>query len=199
MDRQEGPCPVRAARRPYPARRQVRQQNWMKSLRSQSRLDLTISQKVSSAGPPGRRKEGHVRFGGQIGLFPSPHSAGDIVGAGAAALPVTPVMCGGPGTAEARAESGRQKQTRGGRGVGGAWGHLGCAREPSWSLCSSSWTAVLGDLGGRWGQAWQGQDGGYAVIPGTPQMGEEGGHQEGKAEGEGKSHGGWPLPSAAGF
>lgn len=35
---------------PYPARRQVRQQNWIKSFRSQSRLDFTISQKVSSAG-----------------------------------------------------------------------------------------------------------------------------------------------------
>lgn len=45
---------------PYPARRQVRQQNWMKSFRSQSRLDFTISQKVSSAG--NRKGKG----GGQI-------------------------------------------------------------------------------------------------------------------------------------
>lgn len=45
---------------PYPARRQVRQQNWIKSFRSQSRLDFTISQKVSSAG--NREGKGGVRL-----------------------------------------------------------------------------------------------------------------------------------------
>ena len=173
-DRQEGPCPVRAAGRPYPARRQVRQQNWMKSLRSQSRLDLTISQKVSSAGPPGRREEGHVRFGGQLGLFPSPHSAGDIGGAGAAALPVTPVMCGGPGVAEARAESGRQKRTRGGRGVGRAWGHLGCAREPSGSLCLFL-DSCAGGLGRKMGSGLAGAGWRLRHDPGdTPNRGGRG-------------------------
>lgn len=48
--RQEDPALCGSWRPPYPARRQVRQQNWMKSFRSQSRLDFTISQKVSSAG-----------------------------------------------------------------------------------------------------------------------------------------------------
>lgn len=57
MDGRERPCPLWAAGGPYPARRHVRQQNWMKSLRSQSRLDFTISQKVSSAGVPGERRE----------------------------------------------------------------------------------------------------------------------------------------------
>lgn len=47
--RQEDPALCGSWRPPYPARRQVRQQNWMKSFRSQSRLDFTISQKVSSA------------------------------------------------------------------------------------------------------------------------------------------------------
>lgn len=60
MDRRMtgGALPCAGAGRPYPARRHVRQQNWMKSFRSQSRLDLTISQNVSSAGFPQRRKEG---------------------------------------------------------------------------------------------------------------------------------------------
>lgn len=38
----------------------MRQQNWMKSFRSQSRLDFTISQKVSSAG--NRKGKGPVKI-----------------------------------------------------------------------------------------------------------------------------------------
>lgn len=49
----------------------MRQQNWMKSFRSQSRLDLTISQNVSSAGFPQRRKGGTGQMWGPDMAAPS--------------------------------------------------------------------------------------------------------------------------------
>ena len=123
---------------------------------------------------PGKERGGTCQIWGQLGLFPSPHSAGDIGGAGAAALPVTPVMCGGPGAAEARAESGRQKRTRGGRGVGRAWGHLGCAREPSGSLCLFL-DSCAGGLGRKMGSGLAGAGWRLRHDPGdTPNRGGRG-------------------------
>lgn len=95
-----GALPCAGAGHLYPARRHVRQQNWMKSFRSQSRLDLTISQNVSSAGFPQRRKEGQVRRGGQTWLLPAPHSRRQPSA-------VTPTVTGGqPGEGRAGAEPG---------------------------------------------------------------------------------------------
>lgn len=47
----------------------MRQQNWMKSFRSQSRLDFTISQKVSSAGTQERKRRDQTLGPAKIRLF----------------------------------------------------------------------------------------------------------------------------------
>ena len=71
MDGREQPCPLQVAGSPYPARRHVRQQNWMKSFRSQSRLDFTISQNVSSAGHQRGRERGRASDLGACLIVPA--------------------------------------------------------------------------------------------------------------------------------
>lgn len=71
----------------------------MKSFRSQSRLDLTMSQKVSSAGAPaGKRGETHQTLG-LLRLFQSNHFAGPQGWAGPG-MPSVPRTCGEPGVAQ---------------------------------------------------------------------------------------------------
>ena len=139
MDRRTtgGALPCAGAGRLYPARRHVRQQNWMKSFRSQSRLDLTISQNVSSAGFPQRRKEGQVRHGGQTWLLPAPHSGRQLSA-------VTPTETGGQSSeGRAGAEPGDEGgwgriQVRVRVGLGRLWGHQ-ATRGALRGHCSSFW------------------------------------------------------------
>lgn len=58
----------------------MRQQNWMKSFRSQRRLDFTISQNVSSAGGAEAGEKGGMRQAwGPVQSFQPPHCVGPMV------------------------------------------------------------------------------------------------------------------------
>ena len=192
-----GALPCAGARCPYPARRHVRQQNWMNSFRSQSRLDLTISQNVSSAGFPERRKEGQVSRGGQTWLLPAPHSRRQPSA-------VTPVVTGGQ-LSEARAGAEPGDEGGWGRRRVGGWGWSGSGDA---GLCGepSMVTVPLSGRGRKRGQTWRGQGGGCCVMLGMPQWGGgmmrgrgSSGHREWLREGKSQapkaspSPGSWPL------
>lgn len=170
MDGRERPCPLRAAGGPYPARRHVRQQNWMKSLRSQSRLDFTISQKVSSAGVPGERRETGQSWVPVHPTVPPLMGVGDVQGARVAtgaALAAIPVTWGAQGGTDGIWSSGAPAECGGGRVQENIW----AASEVSVLTCTSVQAALLREnLGGSLGEAGTGLEGAGTGEPCRPAL-----------------------------